>query len=88
MPLKQMKTEGSEIKRQVSVETWRRYKTGYVQLLWKASAPNATGKIQESLRRENYVCRAVGENVPSTESGTVVGIVAQWRQARVWNWES
>lgn len=58
------------MKRQVCVETWRRYETGYVQLLWKVSA---TGKIQESLRIENYVCRTVGENVPSTESGDCCG---------------
>lgn len=65
------------MKRQVCVETRRRYETGYVQLLWKVSALNATGKIQESLRIENYVCRAIGENVPSTV--TVRGLLwALW----------
>lgn len=57
------------MKRQVHVEMRRRYETSYIQLLWEVSAMNATGKIQEISRRENYVCRAVGENVPSTESG-------------------
>lgn len=57
------------MKRQVHVEMQRRYETSYVQLLWEVSAMNATGKIQEISRRENYVCRAAREKVPSTESG-------------------
>lgn len=65
--LKQTKIEGSLVERQEHVEEmWRGGESSYIRCFM-----NDTGNIQEVLRNtgKNYLCRPVGENVPSNESG-------------------
>lgn len=72
MTLKQTKIEVSSVERQVHVEEmWRGGESSYIRWLQEVSAMNDTGNIQEVLRYtgKNYLCRPVGENVPSNESG-------------------